>query len=529
VKRTLPSLAAIILAVLAIRVPLLGIPFDRDEGGYAYIAWRMGFHELPYRDWIDQKPPGVFWIYRLGLDLPVDAISAIHLMALLFAAASACALFFLASRFTKPFWALAAALLFVILSADPRIEGTSANTELFMLLPLILSQMALLSPAGETRRGIGPALEAGALTGIAVAFKQVAIVNWPFLVFTGWVFAAGPERGRRTWSLAAWSALGGAAVWGVIGTYFLVHHELGGLVYNVFSHNVGYVETLAWPDRFKACAVTLARLSQSQAPVWVFSVAGLASLWISRKSKQFLHLGAWLLSSIAGAGISGYFFPHYFQQLLPALCLAAVKGAEALEGAEFWKPVPARGRRGILCTILGAPPCILIAPFLFTYSPRDAIRRIYPGNSLFAEMPEIGKRIAELTRPADRVFVFGADPEALFYARRESATRYIFLLPLYGAYADAHELQLKTSEEVAASRPAAALYLPDAMFFDAGNDQYFTGWSKEYLRRNFHVDSYLPMDVGGISSVIPVTSKELGAVARTVPFYGALFVRNPEP
>jgi hypothetical protein len=522
------ALAAIILAVLAIRLPLLGIPFDRDEGGYAYIAWRMGFHEMPYRDWIDQKPPGVFWIYRLGLNLPLDAVSAIHLMALLFSAASGCALFFLALRFTKPFWALAAALLFVILSADPLIEGTSANTELFMLLPLILSQIALLSPAGETRRGIAPALAAGALTGIAVALKQVAIVNWPFLVFSGWLFAGGPERGRRTWSLAAWSALGGTGVWGVIGTYFLLHHELGGLIYNVFSHNLGYVKTLTWPERLEACMGTLARLSHSEALVWVFSAAGLASLWIGRKSKQFLHVAVWMLSSIAGVSISGYFFAHYFQQLLPALCVAAVKGAEALESANFWKPVPARGRRGILCAALGAMPCIAIAPFLFIYSPRDAVRRIYPGNSLFAEMPEIGKRIAGLTRPTDRVFVFGADPEVLFYARRESATRYIFLLPLYGAYSDAHELQVRTSEEVAASQPAAALYLPDVMFFNAGNDQYFTGWSKAYLKRNFHVDSYVPNDLSGIDHPIPINSKELPEVAGKVPFYGALFVRNPK-
>ena len=34
-KRTIFSLAGIILLVAAIRIPLLGIPFERDEGEYA--------------------------------------------------------------------------------------------------------------------------------------------------------------------------------------------------------------------------------------------------------------------------------------------------------------------------------------------------------------------------------------------------------------------------------------------------------------------------------------------------------------
>ena len=93
-KWTILSVAIIIFLTAAIRVPLLNIPFERDEGEYAYIAWRLGHHELPYRDWIDQKPPGIFWVYRLALNLPLDPIRSVHFMGLLFSAASACALFF---------------------------------------------------------------------------------------------------------------------------------------------------------------------------------------------------------------------------------------------------------------------------------------------------------------------------------------------------------------------------------------------------------------------------------------------------
>src|SRR5882724_13339385 len=165
--QTMLLTASLVLIVAAVRAPLLPIPLERDEGEYAYIAWRLGHNELPYRDWVDQKPPAVFWTYRSALALPLDPIRAVHLAALLFSAASSCALFFLALRFMDRFWALVAAALFTLLYADPFAQGTAANTEVFMLLPLILSQIAFLK-AADNPRNVLLMIVCGALTGIAI-------------------------------------------------------------------------------------------------------------------------------------------------------------------------------------------------------------------------------------------------------------------------------------------------------------------------------------------------------------------------
>ena len=63
-RQTLFLVAGLILITTAARIPLLDVPLERDEGEYAYIAWRLGHNELPYRDWVDQKPPAIFWVYR---------------------------------------------------------------------------------------------------------------------------------------------------------------------------------------------------------------------------------------------------------------------------------------------------------------------------------------------------------------------------------------------------------------------------------------------------------------------------------
>src|SRR6267142_4629299 len=96
--QTILLAASLLLIVAALRTPLLSIPLERDEGEYAYIAWRLGHDELPYRDWVDQKPPAVFYTYRLALSLPFEPVRAIHFVALVFAAASTCALFFFGLR-----------------------------------------------------------------------------------------------------------------------------------------------------------------------------------------------------------------------------------------------------------------------------------------------------------------------------------------------------------------------------------------------------------------------------------------------
>jgi len=106
-------------------------------------------------------------------------------------------------------------------------------------------------------------------------------------------------------------------------------------------------------------------------------------------------------------------------------------------------------------------PAVVMFPFLFRYTPEEAVSRIYPANP-FAVMPALGRRLAEVTRPEDRVFVFGSEPELLFYARAASATRYIILFPLFGPYADAREKQVATSVEITQARPAAAFSLPTA-------------------------------------------------------------------
>jgi 4-amino-4-deoxy-L-arabinose transferase-like glycosyltransferase len=527
------SKAAILLAisllviVAAVRAPLLPIPLERDEGEYAYIAWRLGHNELPYRDWVDQKPPAVFYVYQFALSLPFEPIRAIHFVGLVFAAASTCGLFFLGLRFMGRFWAWLGAALFAFLGADPLVQGTAANTELFMLCPLIFSQIAFLAAAAKNDRNVSLMLLTGALTGIACMFKQVAIVNWFLLVLLYPIFLRKEERWRRAVSFVVWSAAGLLAVIGLVILYFWRHGALHDFVDNVFTHNLKYIGAVGASARLEYCWGTLTMLARTQVIMWGFAVVGLFGFVKSGRTKWFLFLAAWILTSVIGVSASGYFFPHYFQQLLPPLTLAAAAGAEWIVAIKLWHVFPGWSRRAAVILILVVLPGITLCPFLFSYTPAEAVRKIYPGD-LFAEMREFAQRIEKVTPPEAPVFIFGAEPELLFYAQRRSATRYIFLFPLYGPYRTARERQIATAVEIERAQPPTAVYMPNALFFVSGTEQYFTEWSVSYMQDNFYVDTWLISGEFGAARILDAAAhRNFDSFPTGEQLIAAILVRKP--
>ena len=134
---------AAILAFAALRVPYVSVPLERDEGEYAYIAWRWLEGDVPYRDAFDQKPPAVFAVYALAFATLGQSVEAIHVFLYLWTAGTAALLYLLVRRLAGELPAALALLAFAVASADVRVLAHAANTEIFMLLPLTGSVLCL--------------------------------------------------------------------------------------------------------------------------------------------------------------------------------------------------------------------------------------------------------------------------------------------------------------------------------------------------------------------------------------------------
>jgi hypothetical protein len=119
-------------------------------------------------------------------------------------------------------------------------------------------------------------------------------------------------------------------------------------------------------------------------------------------------------------------------------------------------------------------------------------------------MPALAREIASVSEPEDTVFLFGTEPELLFYARRVSATRYIHLFPLFGPYPGALERQRGVAAEVARAQPAVLVWIPNAMFFVEGAPQFLTRWFRRFSAQHYRPHAAIAWNAAGGGDLVRI-------------------------
>jgi hypothetical protein len=79
-RRAIFILLVILLATIAVNIPILSQPFGRDQGIFAYIGDGMRHGFVPYRDSWDHKPPGIDVTYFLAFSLFGRTMPAVHIL-----------------------------------------------------------------------------------------------------------------------------------------------------------------------------------------------------------------------------------------------------------------------------------------------------------------------------------------------------------------------------------------------------------------------------------------------------------------
>ena len=81
INKIIPFFVMLVLLflVVAIRLRLLEVPLERDEGEYAYGAQILLHGGLPYVDFYSMKLPGIYFLYSIFIKFFGDTQTAIHL------------------------------------------------------------------------------------------------------------------------------------------------------------------------------------------------------------------------------------------------------------------------------------------------------------------------------------------------------------------------------------------------------------------------------------------------------------------
>lgn len=427
-RGALAAFAVVALAALLLRAPVADLPFERDEGEYAYLAWRWLEGDVPYRDGFDQKPPATLAVYALILAAAGASPRAVHWGAQLYSLATLALLLRLGQRVASLRVGAAAALLCALATTAPGTVGNAANVELFALLPLVAGVLAAWR-GSEDARG-GAALAAGAAAGAALAFKPVVA---PLVAFSlALLLWRRRHPARVQLRLAAAFAAGAAAVWLPLLGYFAAHGALGDLYDATVRFNLAYATNVSLAEYPAMLREELPRTLGALGPLLAAAVLGLVLRAVPGRAAPAerplpadrLWLLGWLASGLLAVAAGGYFRSHYFQLAVPPLALLAALGLDDALGA---LRVPARFRPAGLAAAVAAAAlaCVSATPWYFLPGdPAAKARRIYGANP-FPESAALGALLAERSEPGDTVFVYGSEPQILVHAKRRSASRYV--------------------------------------------------------------------------------------------------------
>jgi len=140
-------LAVVIALIVLIRIRLLAIPLERDEGEYAYAGQLILQGIPPYQLAYNMKFPGVYAAYALIMSMFGQTSVGIHLGLLIVNIASIVIVFFIARRLISSTAGIAAAASYAILSVSSSVLGLAAHATHFVMLPALAGPLVLLKPA----------------------------------------------------------------------------------------------------------------------------------------------------------------------------------------------------------------------------------------------------------------------------------------------------------------------------------------------------------------------------------------------
>jgi 4-amino-4-deoxy-L-arabinose transferase-like glycosyltransferase len=426
-------LAAIVLGVvIAIRIRLLGIPLERDEGEYAYAGQLILQGIPPYELAYNMKFPGTYAAYAVIMSMFGQTITGIHSGLFLVNIATVVLIFFLGRQLVNSTLGLAAAMSYAVLSVSPSVLGFAGHATHFVLLPVLGGTLLLLNTIG--RQAFGRLFASGLLFGLGLLMKQPAVF---FALFgTIYLVCSDLHRRFRAKKILLRSLIFSVGVFLPFGVTCLLLWHTG--VFDRFwfwtiDYGCQYGSLVPFSQAPQIFFRSAKEVIAAGWPIWMLAGLGLVAGLSKQRMRACAVFLLGLLFFSALALCPGFYFRlHYFILVLPAVSLLAGVAISRLSDLIVDRLIIVRF---IPILILGAAlawPIIAERKFFFEASPADASRIIYP-ESPFAESIRIAEYLREHTSLSDTIAVLGSEPQIYFYSNRHSATGYIYAYGLMEA------------------------------------------------------------------------------------------------
>jgi dolichyl-phosphate-mannose-protein mannosyltransferase len=479
-------LGAAIIAVLWVRIRLAGLPLERDEGEYAYGGQLLLLGIPPYKLAYSMKLPGTAALYGLIMSVFGQSIPAIRLGLALTNLATVGLVFLVGRRLLGELGGIASAASYSVLSLMPTVLGNAAHATHFVVLFAVAGTFMLLRSLDRQ----SPLLifTSGLLFGLALLMKQPGL----FFVFFGsfllfsrdWVANLDLKKiVRRNLAFIFGAAvpclLTGFALWsaGVFGKFW----------FWTVTYAMRYGSQVSAGEGLQMFTGHFFGAMGTAWPLWMLGLAGAILLILDRKLRSnTAFLVTFAVCSALAVCPGLYFRPHYFILFLPTVAL--LSGAAVASAFNMLRTKPGSFRLAVLAIFAACLgwPLWLERDFFFELPLAEA-NRMVNGTNPFPESIKIAEFIRAQSSPSDTIAVLGSEPQIYFYARRLSATGYIYTYALMEPQPYAHQMQEEMIREIEKAQPRFLVFVAMNRSWLAGpdSDQTIFKWANAYSEKDY--------------------------------------------
>lgn len=464
----------------------LATPFERDEGEYAYSAWLLRTGGTPYQDSFLQKPPLIVYTYLLGQIMSPLAVWPPRALAAIFTFLTAVLVGLIAMKEWGKMAGIFSAFLFLPLIGFPPLTPFAANTEKFMVLPLVA--LLALSIYYRDSKKSWPYLLAGFFLTLAVFYKPICLPV-ALLIILFWLYRSYRSSTPSNFTVVIKPILliGSAAI---ITAIVLLAPFFGVLP---FFYQETFVFNFSYAQSFDDPLANVGNYLMKFLRYWWILLLPFGWLLVERP-KNIWPYAAFLLTSL----LTVFSTPigHYYLILMPFLALICGALLSSLIHSLFQNQ-KTTAACGALVLIIFA----MLFPFRkqFLLTPAKLSEWVYGTVNPFGESEEVAKHLAAVTNKDDFVFVAGSEPQIYYYAERKSGTRFIITYPLNLPTPYREEYQKETVSDLEKNPPRAIIVSQrvHSGLWNEGSPQIFIRYFSDLVSKNYKIVGGYIWDTAG--------------------------------
>lgn len=500
-KISIYLLLVLILLVYVIRSKFVNIPFERDEGAYGYYGKLLLEGKIPYKDFYEQKFPGIFYFFGLMVAIFGDTVRGLH-TGFTFLNIATIVLIFLASRkLFSPFAAIISATTFAIVSLTPNLSGFTIQSEhgvaFFTSLGLFFYAYALHTKKWFYYLLMGLALG----TAFMVKTSGMFMVLWGgIILIINWLF----EKDKKIIDLVKTVSIYSGGVFFVIGVLFLIIYLKGAfsdMIFWTYEIPKNYVSKVPFEEGKKYFGYTKDAILQNYKFLWyhgIFAIFLIVIKSIDFKTKLFAITLAFFSSMMIVPGF--YFYGHYWIQLIPGLSILAGLTFHCIinifNSFKLKSPYIKYAYLTIFA-ILTYGHLNKLSAYYFHPNYERILRNVY-GNNPFPESMEIANWINANSKPEDQIVLFGSEPQVYFYTKKKCPSRHAYFAAIVDNVPQHKEWQREFVADIEKAKPKYFVFYNHgiSLFVQPNTDKYVFDWANKYLTENYQLVGLVDMVPG---------------------------------